>query len=221
MRRKSFITTNEMENITEQILTQYGFPLTWEGKPSVVPIDEIIEFHYNLDISWEPIDHMGQDGLVMAAIIPTKREIVMNDSCKELFKEKIGTMNFTMAHELGHWVLHVEDKQNEQISFSFNDVNDVFYCRNLSKKPPEEYQADMFAGSLLMPRPIIEPLIDNLKRSHEIITFPHLYNVCDVFGVSISALKVRLHTLNLLYIDGNGKIHKSKEEYLGQIRLDI
>lgn len=221
MVRKNFITSGEMEEITEQILSEYGFPLTWEGKPAVVPIDEIIEFHYKLDISWESIDYMGQDGLVMAAIIPTRRKIIMNDSCKELFEEKIGTLNFTMAHELGHWVLHVEDKLNQQISFLFNDLNDAFYCRNLSKKPPEEYQADMFAGSLLMPRPIIEPLIDDLKRSRKIISFPDLYRVCDVFGVSISALKVRLHYLNLLYIDVNGKIHKSKEEYSGQITFNI
>lgn len=214
---KTFITLDKMETITEGILTQYGYPLSLDGNPNAIPIDEIIEFHYNLDINWEPIDHFDQDGLVMAAIIPSRRRIIMNESCKELFKIKNGTMNFTMGHELGHWVLHVEDKFNQQIAFSFEEDKEVYYCRNFSKKPPEEFQADMFAGCLLMPKPIIVYLVDLLRSTCGVIKYPQLYSICDIFNVSISALKVRLHSLNLLYIDEIGKIHRSREDYDGQM----
>lgn len=203
---RKFITLNEMETITEGILTEYGYPLSLSGNPKAIPINELIEFHYNLDIAWEPIDRFSEDGLVMAAIIPSKRKVIMNESCKGLFEEKIGTMNFTMAHELGHWVLHVDDKFNQQIPFAFKQ-EDTYYCRNFTKKPPEEFQADMFAGCLLLPKLILVPLIVSLKKAHELIRFPQLYNICKIFEVSISALTVRLHSLKLLYIDENGNIY--------------
>lgn len=215
---RKFITPDEMESITEKILNEYGYPLSLTNNREAIPINEIIEFHYGLDIAWESIDHFSEDGLVMAAIIPSKRKVIMNESCKELFKEKMGTMNFTMAHELGHWVLHVDDKFNQQTSFDFNE-DDTYYCRDLSKKPPEEFQADMFAGCLLLPKAILVPLIASLKDTYREIRFPQLYDICKTFEVSISALKVRLHTLNLLYIDDNGKIHKSIDDYNGQMTL--
>jgi Zn-dependent peptidase ImmA (M78 family) len=209
-----------MEIITENILTDAGYSLNCTGDPRAVLVDEIIEFHYKLDISWEEISHFCQEDLTMAAIIPKERKIILNDSCKNLFEEKIGTLNFTMAHELGHWVLHVEDKLNQQTEFSFDNIDDTFYCRSFSKKPPIEYQADMFAGCLLMPKPIIAPMVNVLKETSNTIKFPQLYRMCDLFQVSISALKVRLHELNLLYIH-NGSIYKSKEECCGQLTLGV
>jgi len=218
---KSFITLSQMETITENILNKVQYSLSWNGTPTAVPIDEIIEFQYNLDIVWEPIDHFSHGDLVMAAILPTQRKIILNDSCKELYDEKIGTLNFTMAHELGHWVLHVDDKLNKQTAFVFDEEQEIYYCRSFSKKPPEEFQADMFAGCLLMPQPILTPLINLLKDEYQQIKFPQLYNICDIFKVTITALKVRLHTLNLLYIDKNGTIYNSKEDYTGQLTLKI
>ena len=217
---RKFITSEEMETITEGILVEYGYPLSSIGNPEAIPIDEIVEFHYKLDIAWEPIDHFSEDGLIMAAIIPSKRKVIMNESYKGLFDEKIGTMNFTMAHELGHWVLHVDDKLNQQIPFAFKE-EDTYYCRNSSKRPPEEVQADMFAGCLLLPKPILVPLIDSLKNANEVIRFPQLYRICKIFGVSISALRVRLHSLKLLYIDEKGTIHKSIDDYTGQMTFNI
>lgn len=141
MRNRSFIHQDTMEEITQEILCLHGYALDYdEGNLSKVPIDEIIEFYYKLDISWEPVDHLNSNNLVMAAIFPTQRKIVMNDSCKGLFEEKNGTMNFTMAHELGHWVLHVEDKLNQQLSLAFEADNEVYYCRSFSKNPLKKFK---------------------------------------------------------------------------------
>jgi hypothetical protein len=100
MSKIPFITQEEMELITQGILRDYGFDLDNQSLPIAVPIDEIIEFHYNLDILWEPIDHFDPSGLVMAAIIPSDRKIIMNETCRDLFEEKIGTMHFTMDMNL-------------------------------------------------------------------------------------------------------------------------
>ena len=220
MSKYPFITHDEMERITQGILRDYGFDFENKDIPEAVPIDEIIEFHFGLDIHWEPIDHFDPSGLVMAAIIPSDKRIIMNESCKELFEEKIGTMHFTMAHELGHWVLHVSDRENLQTSIDFNNSSQTFFCRSRSKKPPEEYQADLFAGSLLIPKPIIQKIMRNLKAQGN-IQMKQLYWLAPMFKVSISALIVRLKQLDLLYIDDDGAIYDSKSESQGQIIFDF
>jgi Zn-dependent peptidase ImmA (M78 family) len=73
-------------------------------------IEEIIEFHFDLNILWDDIDHLNPEETVMAAIIPSKKMIVMNESQRPFFDKKIGTMHFTFAHELGHWVLYATDE---------------------------------------------------------------------------------------------------------------
>jgi Zn-dependent peptidase ImmA (M78 family) len=107
-----------------------------------------------------------------------------------------------------------------QVTLDFKDTSPTFYCRSRSKKPPEEYQADMFAGSLLMPKPIIQKVINNMK-AHGKLQMRQLYKLAPLFQVSISALTVRLKQLDLLYIDDDGKIYDSRSESLGQITFDL
>lgn len=114
------------------------------------------------------------------------------------------------------WVLHVEDVTNMQMSL-FED--NVFYCRSNQNKSSIEYQADLFAGCLLIPEEIISPMIRDLLNKQSRITWGQLYNIAEDFEVSISALTTRLQQLKLLYIDSNKVIHSSKEEAIGQQRL--
>ena len=211
-----YISLDEMEIITEKILHDYGFHVTDQAMR--VPIEEIIEFHYDLNILWEKIDNFDPHGLVMAAIIPSERRIIMNETHRDLFEDKIGTMNFTFAHELGHWVLHANEDEG-QVALDITDSK-VFYCRSVSKKPPIEFQADQFAGCLLMPRKAVNAEIARMKSDGE-IRFKQLYDLAERFGVSISALCVRLEKANLLFIDPKGSIHNSREEYHGQLTLDL
>ena len=212
---KTFITNDEMDVIAEQILTKAGVPTSWQGTVNKVNIDALIEFEYDLEIQWKDIDHFAQDGVVLAAIVPKHKQIYMNEAKKDLFMEKMGTMNFSKAHELGHWVLHVVEQQEyEQLSFA---EHDTFYCRNTVKKPPQEIQADMFAASILMPKNIICGVINQMKESGR-VTFPDLYRLKDNFEVSISALTTRVQELKLLYIVDK-KIHFSEAEAIGQISL--
>jgi Zn-dependent peptidase ImmA (M78 family) len=212
-----FIPIEKMENLTQNILRDYGLTLDHSVSPTPIPIEEIIEFHYGLEIAWEDIDHLKADGIVMAAIYPTEKTIVMNDSQKVLFEEKIGTRNFTFAHELGHWVLHATDET--QLSLELETDKKVFYCRSKSKKPPEEFQADMFAGCILMPRPIIVSSINKIKAERT-VTWKDLYILKDSFDVSISALKVRIEQLELLHFVKK-TIYNSKEEEAGQISFNF
>lgn len=214
MERNKFITLDEMGVITADILSHTGYPLQWSGAIEAVPIEDIIEFDYGLEWRWEDLDHVSGEP-VMAAIYPRGRKIVLNSSFQGLFKEKYGTMMFSLAHELGHWVLHAEDKMGLQNTL-FDD--DVFYCRS-NVKSRIEYQADLFAGCLLMPVEIITPLILELWNKEKLVTWEQLYRIAGEFQVSISALTTRLGQLDLVYIDGNSNIHQSREEAVGQQAL--
>lgn len=215
MSKFGYISYGEMEKITIGILNNLGVNLNWNGTVNKIDIDYIIEFEYDLEIVWENIDFLDEEGTILAAIKPADKIIIMNESKKKLFTEKMGTMNFSKAHELGHWVLHVtEQKGYEQLTFL---PTDVYHCRNLIKREPEEIQADMFAASLLMPKNIITCAVNNLKEKGY-VTFPELYALKDQFEVSISALVNRITILKLLYIKDK-KIYLSEDEVTGQLSL--
>ncbi len=213
--KTEFIPNNRMDFITSTLLNKAGISTSWEGFVKKIDIDYLIEFEFELDMIWENINHLSTNGVVLAAIFPEKRTIYLNESQKDLFEKKIGTMNFTKAHELGHWVLHVtKQKDYKQLSFS---ENDIYFCRGGDMRPPEEIQADKFAASILMPKEIIKGAIFELKEKGE-IHFSDLYRIKDAFEVSISALINRVHDLKLLYIIDK-KIFSSKEEANGQLLL--
>ena len=213
--RNKFISLDEMDCIAESVLTSANIPFTWQGNVTRIDIDAIIEFEYGLEIIWENIDHLAPEEIVLAAIIPIRKQICMNEGRRALFDKEVGAMNFSKAHELGHWILHVTEQDDyEQLSFS---ENEKYLCRSLSKKHPQEYQADMFAASLLMPKDIICAVINTLKETGSVV-FPDLYRLKDAFEVSISALTRRVQELKLLYIKDK-KIYLSEAEALGQYSL--
>jgi len=51
MLRSNFITLSKMSVITTSILHSTGYPLQWNGSIKVVPIEDIIEFDF--DIEWK------------------------------------------------------------------------------------------------------------------------------------------------------------------------
>lgn len=232
MNRTPYISLTEMDGITERILTEFGFdPLAKRVCP--VPVEEIVEFHYDLQICWEPIDRLDADGMVMAAIIPDRKQIILNETHRALFDSKIGTYHFTLAHELGHWVLHAEgqtylrngDAQPEWAAAGAKAETEAgtqagaevevgavvpqpYFCRSSSRKPIEEVQADLFAGCLLMPRPMMERALKQLNMIGT-IRLHHLYGLADCLKVSISALSVRLKQLGLLDVDREGRVNRT------------
>ena len=193
MNASRFITRERMEELTEKILTDYGYDP--RGKViQPIPIEELIEFHFDLHICWEKIDHLDAGGIVMAALFPNESQIVLNETQRDLFDRKLGTYYFTLAHELGHWVLHTGK------SPYILRLKDVGWT-----KPYEEVQADLFAGCLLLPHPMLDRAVNQLKKMGR-IHLSKLYLLADCFRVSISALSVRLTQLQLLQIDPEGEV---------------
>ena len=68
---------------------------------------------------------------------------------------------------------------------------------------------------LLMPARLLMPAI----RDVDLRQWRELYRLRDTFQVTITALKIRLEKLNLLYVTDDKKIYPSKQECHGQRRM--
>ena len=86
----------------------------------------------------------------------------------------LGRVRFTQAHELGHYILHRQDRE----SFQCSDADML----NWSKDDKDiEGQADLFASYLLM------PLDDYRKQVTAMVDLDLLGHCADRYGVSLTA----------------------------------
>ena len=99
---------------------------------------------------------------------------------------------FTLAHEIGHVLLHVKDKDRVFVDRRFfrNEVSSKGELR-------EEIEANAFAASLLMPEKFVEEHID----SGEGITDVEVFRMATKFEVSEQAMTLRLVKLDIIEPD--------------------
>ena len=203
----------EIEREAEGILRQM------QAKPKYAPkfpIDPscVAEF-LGLDIVWDSIPPDAQ-GEIAARILPIERLIEINEDIPSL---RGGFGSSTIAHEVGHWVLHINHDEVEGLTKQqvlFEATIQPFLCRSVSELKGIEWQAQYLAGCLLMPRFVLEE-----KRKGRILTkWSHLYAIADELGVTISNLTTRLQNLNWIYIpNGSKQIYLSKAAQSGQIEM--
>ena len=208
-----------------------------------IPLDIIIEKVFNLAICW---DSLGKK--VLGGLDPQKRLIVINEDYFDLFKEKSGLEKFTKAHELGHWDLHVKEAQLSHPSLFNNNGSEVFLRKTTLKgnivyivknawlgqevyktikkesarrdSPAMASQVGKYASFLLMPTYLIKKYIKEVNP--DIYSWPSLFKMAEDFDVTITALKIRLMKMGLVYVPedfSDKKVYHSKEEYFGQKKL--
>lgn len=83
--------------------------------------------------------------------------------------------NFTIAHEIGHYILHSQ----------FGEF--AFEIKRSGENIRTEWEANWFAAELLMPE-------DKIREDYKTLS---IYELNLKYKVSISAIKVRLKSLNL------------------------
>lgn len=94
--------------------------------------------------------------------------------------DSAGRQRFTLAHEIGHYVLH-----RSEIGSGIAD--DALYRSKLSDA--REAEANRFAAELLMPYALLQPQIAALGNIPLSEKAPQL---ASLFGVSETAMKIRL-----------------------------
>lgn len=125
-----------------------------------IPIDEIIENHLKVQIDFEDLGWLGQ-GVLGATWMEGDGRIAIHTDLETDAHE--GRLCFTMAHEVGHWRLHRPMflfEKSQQPLFKRENNRPSIYCRDVGRSAPKktrgEYQADRFAGGLLMPRKFVD-----------------------------------------------------------------
>ena len=165
-----------------------------------VPVERLAEEVCELQISWEPIS-ADLSGIVLGALRAHRRQLVLNDHAQRHFSEFPGSDSFTVAHEIGHWILHVREAPADRELFEDLESSAIAVCTSGSDKPLRERQADRFASYLLMPADLVRTEVTRVAPRD----WPALYRLREGLGVSISALCYRLDELGILTVT-NGAI---------------
>jgi len=142
------MTFNEIEEKALNLL-QKAFSLSNidVSKPPI-PVEKIAENFLGFQI----IQTAPSNNKVSGMIQLSQKSIAINP------KELITRQRFSIAHEIGHWVLHAKDHNGQKI------------FRTLKSQEYIESEVNMFAGALLMPAKLIYkslfknlPLITNFE----------------------------------------------------------
>ena len=173
-----------------------------------LPLDaSLIAEFLELDLVWDTIVDDSQ-GAIAARILPLEKLIEINENIPQL---RGGFGESTIAHEIGHWILHIDRVQVERyIRLKQKGVDiqlEPFLCRQKDNLAGIEWQAQYFAGCLLMPQHILTELI----QGKDITQWSHLYQISQELGVTISSLTTRLQDLGWIALDPSiRKIQLSK-----------
>lgn len=124
---------------------------TGQALSAPIPVEDIIERYLKLDLQY--VDFEQKYGLdnIFGALYVKNKTVAISES---LFHDKNeGRLIFTCAHEVGHWCLH---RNYVDIANRSLEEDGVVLCRTgAMSKRPVEWQADYFAGCLLLPEEMV------------------------------------------------------------------
>ncbi len=155
-----------------------------------IPV-EVIPKHLNIELQYESFD--GQiDGLLYRD--EDSEQYVIGVNSKHLPNRR----RFTIAHEIGHFLLH----HGESIYVDGGSFQVNFRDSESSKGANiEEIEANLFAAALLMPEELVKETV--MKRLKNGIDFLHeseeLDKIANDFKVSVQALCIRLGRLGYTF----------------------
>ena len=156
-------------------------------EPVPFPAERAAEFHlgYAIDFFVMPEDILG-------GINFESKVIFVNPSVEA----HEGRYSFTIAHEIGHHVLHREAY--------LAGHGEAVMCRSGEGRPSEEVEADHFAEALLMPSDAVRNAAKTSRWRRAASARGHTAFAADVMkvsgisNVSVQAMTARLRRLGLL-----------------------
>lgn len=166
-----------------------------------IDVDLVGELGCGLQWDWDVLPEPPST-LVWAALFPHEARVVMNEAHAPKFAASRGLERFTKAHEIGHWMLHV-DKAKIDKAEEYSDggiVTEYIVRGTLTSSQARrgqtnwlERHADWFAAALLMPASIFVPAAEQLDLRDE----NSLRQLAARFDVSLAALRARIGQLEL------------------------
>lgn len=177
-----------LDATVNQAIARYVSLTGWT--PSLpVPIEQILEVVYDLRILWDDLEEAPGE-TILGALIPSERRIVMNQRHLEGRLRTMGPINFTFAHELGHWLFDAVDPNQSELF----TANTTVFCRGADNAERaavmRERNCDRFAARLLLPSGLLDV--------HELafLEGEQCRDMARAWGVSLQTLEIRISELS-------------------------
>jgi hypothetical protein len=214
-----FLPEKHIEEDAELLIAEYGR----DHDPIVappVPIEELIEVQLQLTVEIDDLRATFESDDVLGAIWFKDALVKVDRSLDPHVRHSmLGRFRFTLAHEAGHWRLHRKHYREDpsQAHLFGGRGAPAFVCRS-SDKSPVEWQADTYAGYLLMPKKFLvaawqewrgglDPVVvatlppapaNNLRDPDHARMEQFCKPLAEKFEVSAEAMRIRLEKLGLL-----------------------
>ena len=159
-----FLPKEHIEAATLGLLAEYSRKFGEVVRPPI-PVEEILEAHLGLDFAFDDLPKLLGIPDALGATWVQQRRVVIDQSLDPTNNSsKHGRYRFTVAHELGHWELHRHLFLTDpgQGCLFLEKTEPSIVCRSKAKDPME-WQADTFAGYMLMPK---EMVFEIWRRRH-------------------------------------------------------
>lgn len=217
-----FLPEEEIELAALATLDAYGRRFSEVAAPPV-PVEEMLECDLELDFGFEDLRGSGFGADALGAMWVQERKVRVDSSLDPtVYPDKEGRYRFTMGHEIGHWQLHRHlflADANQDSLFGVSQEPSVICRAGEGKKPPIEWQADAFAGRLLMPKKMViqawaevnggesprfvggNDKVASLPTQRRVQSGPKLTIVREMaqtFNVSMQAMEIRLTAMGLI-----------------------
>jgi hypothetical protein len=172
----------------QQLLGEYGDKYGLDEMPPV-PVEAIAESLLLLNITetgdLRSVEGAPEESGRLSGLLTGADQTIWIDAREAERSE--GRRRFTIAHEIGHWILHAKRGQ---------DANFEHSCRptDIREKKADgegvEAEANRFAAELLMPEEIITQVAEECAHNLPLLA--------ERFGVSVPAVELRLRVLGAL-----------------------
>lgn len=180
--RLTLLNAMNPQQILENMGVEDQFPIDIAGIIKTLGI-KIIPYDFTeMEQRAEFAKYVLQNGRILGAVTAT------DDAIGIFYKkdDRPNRIRFTLAHELAHCCLHMRPD---------NYISHVDYRTSEKAQVGMEYDANVFAGELLMPE-------DAVVYAQKNLLVPYLRSLSKIFGVSDAVMKARLDYLDLKYIEG-------------------
>ena len=221
MKKSKYLSKKDIENEATLFLNQY-YPISLI-KPSILNLEDIIESKLNLKLEYQQLDEKGNvlgmtvfktgylpvisENQEIEKIVAQQGTIILNSILADDIKQQ-NRYQFTLAHEIGHWILQrkelLYDENQTSLFDTIQDLSekDSIKCLNRSVNPEYntlitdldwlEWQANYFASAILMPKIIF---LKELSKLNFCTEENRILELSKIFGVSKQAVRNRINSL--------------------------
>ena len=153
-------TIDEIEKLADEFNLTYFSANNENSITLPVPVEDIAEYYLGYQIDFVN-EGLFSDPEILGGIDFDENKIYVNASVED----HDGRYAFTIAHEIGHHVLHRDTYLKENL-----EGEKEILCRDARNKPRIELEADRFAAALLMPAQSVRDILSQVNSSQKVKT---------------------------------------------------